>query len=183
MKPIETARLRLRRWRDADRAPFAAMSADAEVMEFFPAPLSPGESNAFVDRIEAHWEARGYGNYALEERETGAFVGLTGLFDVFPEAHFAPSVEIGWRLARPYWHLGYAREAAEAVISGAFAEHDFPEIVAFTAKPNLRSAALMQRLGMTRDPADDFDHPSVAQGHPLRPHVLYRLKRNDFERR
>lgn len=183
MKPIETPRLRLRRWRDADRAPFAAMSADPAVMEFFPAPLSRDEANAFIDRIEAHWEARGYGNYALEERETGAFVGLTGLFDVFPEAHFAPSVEIGWRLARPFWSKGLAREAAEAVIAAAFAEHDFPEIVAFTAKPNTRSAALMQRLGMHRDAADDFDYPGVPEGHPLRPHVLYRLKREAFEER
>ncbi len=183
MKPIETPRLRLRRWRDADRAPFAAMSADPAVMEFFPAPLTAAEADAFIDRIEAHWEARGYGNYALEERETGAFVGLTGLFDVFPTAHFAPSVEIGWRLAKPYWSKGYAREAAEAVIAAAFAEHDFPEIVAFTAKPNTRSAGLMQRLGMTRDPADDFEHPGVPEGHPLRLHVLYRLKREEFEGR
>lgn len=183
MKPIETARLRLRRWRDADRAPFAAMSADPQVMEFFPALLTTDQSNAFIDRIEAHWDARGYGNYALEERDTGAFVGLTGLFDVFPEAHFAPSVEIGWRLARPFWSRGYAREAAEAVIAAAFAEHDFPEIVAFTARLNVRSAALMQRLGMTRDPADDFEHPRVAEGDPLRPHVLYRLKRQHFESR
>ncbi|MCX5578277.1 GNAT family N-acetyltransferase [Kaistia terrae] len=183
MKPIQTARLRLRRWNDADRAPFAAMSADPAVMEFFPALLTPDQANAFIDRIEAHWDARGYGNYALEERATGAFVGLTGLFDVFPEAHFAPSVEIGWRLARPFWSLGYAREAAEAVIASAFAEHDFPEIVAFTAKLNLRSAALMQRLGMARDAADDFDHPNVAEGNPLRPHVLYRISRENFERR
>jgi RimJ/RimL family protein N-acetyltransferase len=180
MTPIETPRLRLRRWRDADRAPFAAMSADPAVMEFFPKTLSRAEADAFIDRIEAHWAEHGFGNYALEERETGAFVGLTGLFVVFPEAHFAPSVEIGWRLARPFWSQGYAREAAEAVIAAAFAEHDFPEIVAFTAVPNTRSAALMQRLGMTRDPADDFDHPGVPEGHPLRPHVLYRISRAEF---
>jgi len=183
MNPIATERLRLRRWRDADREPFAAMSADPAVMEFFPAPLSPEEANAFIDRIEAHWDAHGFGNYALEERATGAFVGLTGLFEVFPEAHFAPSVEIGWRLAQPFWGQGYAREAASAVIDSAFAEHDFPEIVAFTAVPNLRSAGLMQRLGMSRDPADDFDHPAVPEGHPLRRHVLYRLSRADHERR
>jgi RimJ/RimL family protein N-acetyltransferase len=180
MTPIGTPRLHLRRWRDADRAPFAAMSADPDVMEFFPSVLSRAESDAFIDRIEAHWVEHGFGNYALEERGTGAFVGLTGLFDVFPEAPFAPSVEIGWRLAKPYWSKGYAREAAEAVIVAAFAEHDFPEIVAFTARLNTRSAALMQRLGMTRDPADDFDHPSVPEGHALRPHVLYRLKRTEF---
>jgi RimJ/RimL family protein N-acetyltransferase len=183
MNPIETPRLRLRRWQDSDRAPFAAMCADAEVMEFFPAPLSRPEADALLDRMEAHWDARGYGNYALEERTTGSFVGMTGLFDVFPEAHFAPSVEIGWRLARPFWKQGYAREAAEAVLAAAFAEHDFPEIVSFTAKLNTRSAGLMQRLGMTRDAADDFEHPGVAEGHPLRPHVLYRLTREEFERR
>lgn len=183
MKPIQTARLRLRRWNDADRAPFAAMSADPAVMEFFPSLLTPDQASAFIDRVEAHWEARDYGNYALEELGTGAFVGMAGLFDVFPEAPFAPSVEIGWRLARPFWSQGYAREAAEAVIASAFAEHDFPEIVAFTAVPNIRSATLMQRLGMTRDPGDDFDHPAVPEGHPLRRHVLYRLKRADFERR
>lgn len=183
MNPIATERLGLRRWRDADREPFAAMSADPAVMEFFPAPLSPEEANAFIDRIEAHWDAHGFGNYALEERATGAFVGLTGLFEVFPEAHFAPSVEIGWRLAQPFWGQGYAREAASAVIDAAFAEHDFPEIVAFTAVPNLRSSGLMQRLGMSRDPADDFDHPAVPEGHPLRRHVLYRLSRADHERR
>ena len=183
MNPIETERLRLRRWRDADRAPFATMSADPAVMEFFPSLLTPDQASAFIDRVEAHWDAHGFGNYALEERATGAFVGLTGLFKVFPEAHFAPSVEIGWRLARPFWSQGYAREAAEAVLAAAFAEHDFPEIVAFTAVPNVRSAALMQRLGMTRDPADDFDHPGVAEGHLLRRHVLYRLSRADYERR
>lgn len=183
MKPILTARLRLRRWLDTDRAPFAAMGVDPAVMEFFPALLSREQSDAFVDRVEAHWEARGYSNYALEERATGAFVGMTGLLDVFPEAPFAPSVEIGWRLARPYWGLGYAREAAEAVLADAFAEHDFPEIVSFTARLNLRSAALMQRLGMTRDPADDFDHPRIAEGDPLRPHVLYRITRDDFRSR
>src|SRR5690606_6999702 len=101
----------------------------------------------------------------------------------FPEAHFAPSVEIGWRLAQPFWSKGYAREAAEAVIAAAFAEHDFPEIVAFTAKLNTRSAALMQRLGMHRDPAAAFDYPGVPEGHPLRPHVLYRISREEFERR
>ncbi|WP_018183481.1 GNAT family N-acetyltransferase [Kaistia granuli] len=183
MKPIETPRLRLRRWQDSDRAPFAAMCADAEVMEFFPSVLGRADSDAFIDRIEAHWVEHGFGNYALEERTTGALVGMTGLFDVFPEAHFAPSVEIGWRLARPFWRMGYAREAAEAVLAAAFAEHDFPEIVSFTAKLNTRSAGLMQRLGMTRDPADDFDHPKIEEGHPLRPHVLYRLTREEFDRR
>lgn len=183
MTPIETPRLRLRRWQDSDRAPFAGMSADAEVMEFFPYVLSRAESDALIDRIEAHWVEYGFGNYALEERSTGAFVGMAGLFDVFPEAHFAPSVEIGWRLARPFWSQGYAREAAEAALAAAFAEHDFPEIVSFTAKLNTRSAGLMQRLGMTTDPADDFDHPKIAEGHPLRPHVLYRLTREEFDRR
>jgi RimJ/RimL family protein N-acetyltransferase len=183
MKPIETSRLRLRRWRDADREPFAAMSADPAVMEFFPDVLSRAEADAFVDRIETHWETRGYGNFALEERESGAFVGLTGLFDVFPDAPFGQGVEIGWRLARPFWSKGYAREAAEAVIAAAFAEHDFPEIVAFTATPNVRSAALMQRLGMTRDLDNDFDFPGMAEGHPLRRHVLYRISRDDFRNR
>jgi RimJ/RimL family protein N-acetyltransferase len=183
MSEIETPRLRLRRWRDADRAPFAAMSADPAVMEFFPAPLTRAEADAFIDRIEAHWDDRGYGNYALEERDTGAFVGLTGLFDVFPEAPFAPGVEIGWRLDKPFWSKGYAREAAEAVLASSFTRHDFPEIVAFTARTNTRSAGLMERLGMTRDLAGDFDFPGLEAGHPLRPHVLYRITRNDFERR
>jgi ribosomal-protein-alanine N-acetyltransferase len=173
---LETDRLVLRQWRPADRAPFAALNADPEVMRHFPAPLSRAESDAFADRLEADIARRGWGLWALETAADGAFIGFTGLQPVSFAAAFAPAVEIGWRLARSAWGHGYATEAARAAAGFAFAELGLDELVSFTAATNARSIAVMQRIGMTRDPAEDFDHVRVPEGSPLRRHVLYRLR-------
>jgi RimJ/RimL family protein N-acetyltransferase len=176
--PLRTERLLLRRWRPEDRVPFAAMNADPEVMEHFLAPLTRAESDAFVDRIEAGFAEHGFGLWALEVAQSGElageFIGFTGLSVPSFEAHFMPAVEIGWRLARPAWGHGYASEAARRALSAAFNDHGLPEVVSFTSVTNLRSQAVMRRIGMVHDPADDFDHPRLPPGHRIRRHVLYR---------
>jgi len=172
-----TERLVLRRWREADRAPFAALNADAEVMEHYPAPLTRAESDDFVDRIEEHFAREGWGLWAAEVAGTGAFAGYVGLWPATFPAPFTPAVEVGWRLARPHWGHGHATEGARAAVADGFARLDLDEIVSFTAVGNDRSQRVMQKLGMTQDPADDFDHPNLPEGHRLRPHVLYRLAR------
>jgi ribosomal-protein-alanine N-acetyltransferase len=175
---LTTARLLLRPWQDADRAPWAAMSADPEVMTFFPAPLTREESDAFVDRtIQGFAERGGWGWFAVQERATGAFVGVAGLAPVRFEAHFTPAVEIGWRLARASWGRGFATEAARASVAFAFGELGLDEVVALAVPANERSLAVMRRLGMTHDPADDFDLPDLPADSPLRRHVLFRLER------
>jgi RimJ/RimL family protein N-acetyltransferase len=166
----------LRPWHAADRAPFAALNADPDVMEHFPAPLSAEQSDAVIVRAQALMDERGWGSWALEI--DGALAGFTGLTRPGFEAHFTPCVEIGWRLARPYWGHGYASEAARLALAYGFETLGFDEIVSFTATTNVRSQAVMQRLGMQHDPADDFDHPALPAGHRLRRHVLYRLPRS-----
>jgi len=166
----------MRRWRDSDLEPFAALNADPEVMEHFPATLSRAESDAFVERIEARFERDGYGLWALEVAETGRFIGYTGLAPQTFPAHFTPAVEVGWRLARFAWGHGFATEAARAALVFGFERARLEEIVSFTAPTNLRAQAVMQRVGMTHDPADDFDHPALPEGHPLSRHVLYRRR-------
>ncbi|HEX6754008.1 MAG TPA: GNAT family N-acetyltransferase [Solirubrobacterales bacterium] len=167
--------MRLRRWQDEDRGPFAAMNADPEVMEHFPAALDRGQSDALVERIEAGFEARGFGLWALELRESGEFVGFAGLAVPELDAHFTPAVEVGWRLARSAWGNGYATEAGRAALNFGFKQVDLAEIVSFTTAANARSRSVMERLGMIHDPADDFEHPALPPGHPQRPHVLYRI--------
>ncbi len=174
MPELRTERLLLRRWRGADRPPFAALNADLDVMRHFPAPLSRAESDALADAIEARLVRDGWGLWALEDAR-GRFLGFTGLATVDFEAPFAPAVEIGWRLAREAWGHGHATEAARAAARFAFEELALDELVSFTAPANLRSRAVMTRLGMTHDAAGDFEHPRVPEGHPLRTHVLYRL--------
>ncbi len=172
---LSTDRLRLRRWREADRAPFAALNADPLVMEFFPAPLSREESDRLIERIETGFARHGFGLWALELRESGEFIGFAGLAVPPFEAHFTPAVEVGWRLARRAWGSGYATEAGRAALAHGFERLGLEEIVSMTAIGNTRSRAVMERLGMTRDPADDFDFPALPPGDPLRPHVLYRV--------
>jgi RimJ/RimL family protein N-acetyltransferase len=172
---IQTSRLRLRRWLKADHEPFAEINADPEVMEFFPSPLSRERSDELIERIEAGFEREGFGLWALEVRETGQFIGFAGLAVPGFEAHFTPAVEVGWRLARPAWGKGYATEAGGAAIAFGFERIGLEEVVSLTSTANARSRAVMERLGMTRDPAEDFDNPDVPVGDPLRPHVLYRL--------
>jgi RimJ/RimL family protein N-acetyltransferase len=174
---LRTDRLRLRRWLESDFAHFAAVNADPRVTEFLPALMTREESDALVMRIEAHFEQHGFGLWAVELRETGAFAGFIGLAIPRFEAHFTPCVEIGWRLAAQYWGHGYATEGARAALKFGFEELGLGEIVSFTVPGNLRSRRVMEKIGMTHDPADDFDHPMLPEGHPLRRHVLYRIAR------
>jgi RimJ/RimL family protein N-acetyltransferase len=161
---LETPRLILRPWREADREPFARMNADPRVMEFFPSILTREESDAILD-------APGFGCLAAELRGTGEFIGFIGLAVPGFEAHFTPCVEIGWRLAAEHWGKGLATEGAREV------QRNFDgDVVSFTAAVNLRSRRVMEKLGLTRDPADDFDHPRIPEGHPLRRHVLFRSR-------
>ena len=172
---IETGRLLLRRWRESDRIPFQAMNADPRVMEFFPSVLSPAESDALFGRIQAHFDRHGFGPFAVESRESSTFFGYVGVFVPEFDAHFTPAVEIGWRLAFDFWGRGYATEGARAVIQYAFNDLGLAGLVSFTVPANLRSRRVMEKIGMTHDPRDDFDHPKLPEGHPLRRHVLYRL--------
>ena len=173
--PIETPRLLLRAWRHADREPFARMNADPRVMEFFPATLTRAESDLMVDRIESNTRRDGFSFFAAELRATGDFIGFIGM-SVSP-ADISPECEIGWRLAPEFWNRGLATEGAAAVVKVAFEEFRLDQVVAFTATTNIRSRRVMEKLGMRRDPSDDFDHPRIPEGHPLRRHVLYRLTR------
>lgn len=179
--PIETSRLLLRGWRDADREPFARITADPRVMEFFPAPLTRAESDAMVDRAQANLVRDGFTLFAAELRRTGEFIGFIGLSRPGFEAHFTPCVEIGWRLAAGHWNQGFATEGARAVLRFGFVEVGLEEIVSFTVPANLPSRRVMEKLGMTHRPDDDFDHPRLPAGHPLRRHVLYRLRREDLQ--
>lgn len=174
---LTTERLILRPWRQSDLAPFAAMNADPRVMEFFPAPLTRAESDAMVARAQAHFDAHGFGLWAAEERDGAPFIGFVGLARPRFEAHFTPCVEIGWRLAVEHWGKGYATEGGSAALRFGFEAAGLDEIVSFTSVGNARSRAVMARLGMVRDPEDDFDHPALPEGHKLRRHVLYRLAR------
>ena len=178
---LTTARLLLREWRDADRQPFAELNADARVAEFLSGPLDRAASDALVDRITARWESDGHGLWAVERVEDAAFLGFVGLAAPSFEAAFTPCVEVGWRLAPFAWGHGYATEAARAALRFGFEDLGLAEIVSFTVPANVRSRAVMERLGMTRDPADDFLHPNLPEGHPLRRHVLYRLRRSDWD--
>jgi ribosomal-protein-alanine N-acetyltransferase len=175
---LETERLILRAWRTDDFDAFAAMSADPEVMEFLMAPVGRAASDANAERLKAHIETHGFGFWALEIPGVAPFIGFTGLIHVSFDAPFAPAVEIGWRLARAHWGKGYAVEAAKAALEYGFGPLGLEEVVALTVPANVRSQQVMRRIGMTRNEADDFDHPRVPDGHPLKRHVLYRVKRD-----
>jgi RimJ/RimL family protein N-acetyltransferase len=177
---MRTERMVMRRWRASDREPFAALNADPHVMAHFPATLDRAASDTLVDRIEAGFEANGFGLWALERIDTGEFIGFTGLDVARFEAPFTPAVEVGWRLCRQVWGHGFATEAGLQALRVGFEEFGLQEIVSFTATGNAPSRAVMRRLGMTRDPAEDFEHPALPPGHPVRRHVLYRLSRAGF---
>ena len=174
---LVTGRLLLREWRDDDREPFAALNGDPAVMEHFPGELDRTASDEFVDRIVDRWSRDGFGLWAIERREDRAFIGFAGLAAPSFEAHFTPAVEVGWRLAAAAWGRGYATESARAALRFGFEELDLAEIVSFTVPANVRSRAVMERLGMSRDPSDDFEHPLLPPGGRLRRHVLYRQPR------
>ena len=176
MSGLQTERLLLRTWRAEDREPFAVMNADPVVMEHFPSTLTRAQSDGGADSIEAHFTRHGFGLWAVEVPGVTAFAGFVGLAVPSFDANFIPCVEIGWRLGVDYWGRGYATEAARAVLTYGFETLDLREIVSFTVPGNARSIRVMERLGMTRDPGGDFDHPRIADGHPLRRHVLYRAR-------
>jgi RimJ/RimL family protein N-acetyltransferase len=170
---IETRRLLLRRWRDADREPFAELNGDPETLVFFPSTLTRSESDALADRIEARFEAHGYGLWALEVKQTGRFIGFTGLAPMQDDVPGAGGTEIGWRLARHAWHRGYATEAALAARDVAFTGAGLAELWSMTSVLNTPSQAVMRRIGMTE--AARFEHPRIPDGSPLKPHVVYHL--------
>jgi RimJ/RimL family protein N-acetyltransferase len=178
-----TDRLVLRTWVPADREPFAAMNGDAEVMEYFPSTLNRRDSDELIDMIMAGFERNGFGLWALELRGDGRFIGFTGLSVASFEAPFTPAVEVGWRLVRWAWGHGYATEAARAALEFGFSQAGLAEVVSFTSVENIRSQAVMERLGLTHDPADDFEHPRIPRGHRLRSHVLYRIGRQQWAAR
>jgi RimJ/RimL family protein N-acetyltransferase len=180
---IETERLRLREWRDADLAPFADLCADPVVREHFPATLTPEQSAEWAGRIRQHFARHGYGLWAVERGNRAPFIGYLGLSVVGFEAHFTPAVEIGWGFARTAWGRGYASEAARAVLRHGFERLGLAEVVSFSVPANTRSWGLMKGIGMQRNPLEDFDHPALPEGHPLRRHVLYRLAADDWQRR
>jgi RimJ/RimL family protein N-acetyltransferase len=173
----------LRAWAPFDREPFAEMNADPKVMEHFPSTMGRSDSDDLVERIVAGFERNGFGLWALELRDDGRFMGFTGLSVPGFEASFTPAVEIGRRLARWAWGNGYATEAARATLDFGFSRADLDEVVSFTSFENIRSQAVMQHLGMTRDANDDFEHPSIPAGHHLRPDVLYRISRPQWTAR
>ena len=172
-------RVVLRGWEPRDAEPFAAMNADLVVMEHFTAPLTRSDSDAMMERLQQGLERRGWGAWCLDINGTCA--GFVGLTPVTFEASFTPCVEIGWRLAAAHWGKGYATEAARLAAGAGFETVGLEEIVSFTAVANWRSRRVMERLGMRRSSSEDFDHPRVPQGHPLRRHVLYRLAARDFK--
>lgn len=173
---LRTPRVLLREWRDEDLAPFAAMSADPEVMELLLGPFDRAKSDEWAGWARGVWERHGYGQFIVELPGEAPFAGVIGLNRLTYEAHFTPAVEIAWRLTRPYWGQGIAYEAARAVIEDGFYRLGLAEIVAVTTPANRRSWRLMERLGMVRDIDGDFDHPRVPQNHPLVRHVLYRIR-------
>jgi RimJ/RimL family protein N-acetyltransferase len=181
MDSLSTPRLVLRRWRTEDREPFYRINSDPRVMLFFPACLTSADSNAAIDRMEAHFVQHRFGLWAAELRQTGELAGFIGLAVPNFTAHFTPCVEIGWRLAERFWGQGLATEGAWEAMRYGFEQARLGEIVSFTVAQNRRSIRVMEKLGMRRDRTGDFDHPQIAAGHPLRRHVLYRKRAADHQ--
>ncbi len=178
---VRTTRLILRSWEESDLEPFARLNSDPRVMEYFPSVLSHKESNDLARRIIAKLEEQGWGLWAVSVPGVADFIGLIGLAKPSFEAHFTPTVEVGWRLAFDHWGKGYATEGAKAALAYGFETINLPEIVSFTAVHNMRSRRVMEKIDMHHDPKDDFDHPKLPEGHPLRKHVLYRLNKPDWK--
>ena len=176
VRPRRTERLVLRGWRDGDRDVWTAMNADPEVMRYFHDTMTREQSDAMLDRMDAALAQQGWGLWALERQDTGELIGFTGLAVPVYDLPFTPCVEVGWRLARSAWGRGFATEAAREALRVGFDEVGLREVVSLTSVPNTPSRAVMERLGMSRDPGGDFEHPAVPVGHPLRSHVLYRIR-------
>lgn len=172
---LTTLRLILRPWCDDDLPTFAALNSDPDVMRFFAEPLSRQQSDAYAELLQQRIGELGWGLWAVEVREHVPFIGFVGLSTPAFEAHFTPCIEVGWRLAKAYWGRGYATEAARAALAYGFGNLSLREIVSYTSTENWRSRAVMERLGMTHNPADDFEYPRLDKNHPLRHQVLYRI--------
>lgn len=177
MAELRTARLTLREWRDGDFDAFATLTADPVVMEYLHPVANRAASDAIAVQVQAHFARHGFGFWIVELTETAAVIGIVGLDHVGFAAPFTPAIQIGWRLAPTHWGKGYAYEAAAASLDDGFGRLGLREVVAYTVPANRRSRRLMERLGMTRDPDDDFDHPRIPVGSPLRRHVLYRIRK------
>lgn len=170
---LETDRLLLRQWREGDKKPFSALNADARVMAYFPSTLTKSESDSVAERCKLLIADRGWGFWAAELKESQRFIGFVGLHVSTDDLPFSPCVEIGWRLAYDHWGQGYATEAALAALDVGFRQLQLDEIVSFTALRNLKSQAVMKRIGMTM--TGTFEHPALPKESPLRLHCLYRL--------
>ena len=181
MTAISTSRLILRSWRESDLPSFAALNADPVVMEHFPKTLNREESDLLAARIQSAMTRHGFGLWAVEVPGAADFIGFVGLSVPAFTASFTPCVEIAWRLARAHWGRGYATEAASATVHQAFEHLRLDDIVSFTVPANARSRRVMESIGMRRSPTEDFLHPGLAEGHPLQPHVLYRLSRQHWK--
>ena len=196
MTIIKTERLILRPWKETDLEPFADLNADPRVMEYFPYPFSKKQSYDIAEFIKLHMETKGWGIWAVSVPEIADFIGFIGLYNVDPStfpAPFAPAIAIGYRLAFNHWGKGYATEGAKAVLAYGFNSLKLKEIVAFTAKINIKSRRIMEKIGMTYDPKDDFDYPQLPPNHPpnyftfsgdhpLKRHVVYRIHRSNWMR-
>ena len=178
---IKTERLILRPWQAHDLEPFAKLNADPRVREYFPGLLSRKESDHFVKLMSDHINTWDWGLWATSLIETDEFIGFIGLQHVNFQAHFTqtPAVEIGWRLAFNYWGKGYATEGALAALRYGFDTLNLQEIVSLTPVQNQRSRHVMEKIGMHHDIKDDFNHPKLSDDHPLKRHVLYRLKKDE----
>ena len=173
---IETQRLLLRRWQESDIEAFTIMNADTDVMRYFTAALSSEETKSFYDSIQQEFSEYGYGLYAVEEKDSGCFIGYIGFHWSRFDMDFCPCIEIAWRLDKRYWRKGYATEGAKACLEHGFENLSFNEVVSFTAIENIASQRVMQKIGMQFERY--FEHPKVTEGHPLRPHVFYRIKKD-----
>ncbi len=178
---IKTERLILRPWKKTDWEAFAKLNADPRVMEYFPATLTREESDQVAKRMSDKIDEQGWGFWAVSIRDGADFIGIVGICQVPTIFSFAPAVEIGWRLAHEFWGQGYALEGAQASLQFGFDSLNLSEIVSFTTTENRRSRKVMEKLGMHRLPADDFDNPKLPMGHPLCPHVLYRINQTEWK--
>ncbi|WP_415895135.1 GNAT family N-acetyltransferase [Neptuniibacter sp. PT34_22] len=180
MKILTTERLTLRSWREADSQPFfEQINSDPDVMGYFPSTLSREESDALATELQRRIDVNGWGLWAVEEKSSGQFIGFVGFNSPLIELPFTPCVEVGWRLSQAFWGKGYATEAAKKALEFAFVELGLDEVVSFTAVPNLRSQAVMTRLGL-RDTGDNFNHPAVPSDSPLYEHVLFKITRDEW---
>lgn len=175
---FESERLGFRLWQEEDLIPFATMNSNSKVMEFFPKTLSAEESNQFVIKIKKMFEEHSYGLYAVDELETGEFIGFIGFWFTSFESYFTPALEIGWRIGSKKWGKGYATEGAKSCLEFGFRTFNFPEIYSLTSKINLRSERVMQKIGMQK--IDEFEHPKIKDGNKLKKHVLYKIE-NPFK--